>query len=73
MWKPWRKNNSYEIPPKPKSIDEQVSMVWDFLYNHLPEKLSEQDRKIWWQDIKVNFILVLVALILACLGARLFS
>lgn len=73
MWKPWKINNNYEIPPKPESIEDQVSMMWDFMYNHLPSKLARQDRKIMWQDIKLNFILVLVGLILAFIAARLFS
>lgn len=65
MWKPWRNKNNYEIPPKPRSPNKQISMVWDYLYNHLPGRLAEQDRRIWWQDIKINFIIVLIALILA--------
>ena len=65
MWKPWINKNTYSTPPKPRSVNKQISMVWDYLYNHLPSKMGEQDRRIWWQDIKINFILVLVALILA--------
>ena len=71
MWKPW-KQNSYEVPPKPRGVNKQISMVWDYLYNHLPSRLAEQDKRIVWQDIKLNFILILVALILAYLGMRLF-
>ena len=73
MWKPWKSKNTYETPPKPQSIDEQVSMVWDFLYNHLPGRLSDQDKKILWQDRKLNFLFVFLALLLACLGKLAFS
>ena len=68
MWKPWKNNNIYEIPPKPESPNEQVSMMWDFLYNHLPSRLNKQDYKILWQDRKINFILVFVAILVACFG-----
>ena len=72
MRKPWENKRQYEIPRKPRNVNKQVSMVWDYLYNHLPSKLAEQDKRIGWQDVKLNFILVLVALILAYLGMRLF-
>lgn len=62
---PWRKNTHYKIPPKPRNPNKQLSMIWDYCYNHLPGRLETQDRRIWWQDVKINFILVLVALILA--------
>ena len=68
MWKPWRNKNSYTIPEKPESPDEQTSMMWDFLYNHLPSRLANQDFKILWQERKINFILILVAILVACFG-----
>lgn len=68
MWKPWEIKHNYEIPPKPESHDEQISMIWDFVYNHLPGRLHEQDKKITWQDRKINFILVLVAILVAWVG-----
>jgi len=68
MWKPWKIDNNYKIPEKPKDPDQQVSMMWDFLYNHLPGRLNKQDYKILWQDRKINFILVLVAILVACFG-----
>lgn len=69
---PWKRENTYEVPPKPRSVNKQVSMIWDFMYNHLPGKLAEQDRKLWWQDVQIKFILALVGLILASLVVRLF-
>jgi len=68
MWKPWKLDNNYKIPEKPKEPDQQTSMMWDFLYNHLPSRLNKQDYKILWQDRKINFILVLVAILVACFG-----
>jgi len=73
MWKPWENNYKYEIPPKPESNNEQTSMMWDFLYNHLPSRLNKQDYKILWQDRKINFILILVAILVACFGKMALS
>lgn len=72
MWKPWQDNDTYEIPPKPEGIDAKMDMVWEYCFNHLPSRLRRQERRLHWQDVKLNFILVLLALILASLGARLF-
>jgi len=73
MWKPWKLKHNYEIPPKPQTLDEQVSMIWDFVYNHFPGRLQKQDDKILWQDRKINFILVLVAILVACFGKMALS
>lgn len=72
MWKPWKFNNNYEIPEKPTNRDDQISMMWDFLYNHLPGRLHHQDRKINFQDHKLNFVLILLAILLACWAKSLF-
>jgi len=73
MWKPWNNKDNYQIPEKPQNINQQVSMMWDYLFNHLPSRLKQQDRRLRWQDVKINFILLFVALILASLGKLLFS
>ena len=73
MWKPWKINHNYEMPVKPVTTKEQTSMMWDFLYNHLPERLTKQDDKILWQDRKINFILILVAILVACFGKMALS
>lgn len=52
------KNN---IPEKPKTQKEQISMLWDAVYNHLPTRLG-------WIDIKIGFIMGFLGLILALLG-----
>jgi hypothetical protein len=48
-------------PQKPKNQKEQISMLWDAVYNHLPSRLN-------WQDKKLNFILIFMGLILAALA-----
>lgn len=65
MWR--KKNNPYEIPPKPRKLEDQVSTMWDAIYNHIPGILREHNKRLKWQDIKLNFILVFVGLILAAL------
>lgn len=71
MWH--RKNNNcYEIPPKPEKPEDQISMMWDAIYNHIPSILRQQDRRFKWQDVKINFVLALIALILALLATKLF-
>lgn len=74
MWH--RKNNNlYEIPEKPEKPErqkDQISMLWDAMYNHIPSILKEQNRRFKWQDIKINFILVFVGLILASLSIYIY-
>ena len=73
MWNPWKKKNSYKIPTKPRNPNKQLSMIWDYCFNHLPSKLEEQDDRLRWQDRKLNFMFVFLALLLACLGKLIFS
>ena len=47
-----------EMPKKPKSLEDQIDTLWDIVANHILSRLH-------WQDIKLNFIMGLVALILA--------
>lgn len=47
-----------KIPAKPKTTKEQVDKLWDIVTNDIMTRLR-------WQDIKINFILTLVAIILA--------
>jgi len=46
MRKFWQRNSEYNIPPKPEAESDQVSMIWDFIWNHLPDRLNKQDYKI---------------------------
>ena len=50
-----------KIPKKPETLTEQISMMWDALFNDLPHRLK-------WQDTKINFILVFMALLLTAFG-----
>lgn len=50
-----------KLPKKPKTTKGQVDMMWDAVFNLWPHRLK-------WQDIKINFILAFVALILAGMG-----
>ncbi len=49
------------VPEKPKSQKDQISMVWDALFNGLIHRVN-------FQDIKINFILGFMVLILGLLG-----
>lgn len=49
------------IPEKPNATKDQVSMLWDAVYNHLPSRLS-------WQDKKISFVLAITGLSLGLLG-----
>ena len=67
MWQPWKKKPDYKIPLKPRIPNKQLSMIWEQCFNHLPGQLEKIDWRLHFQDIKINFILVLMALILAFL------
>ena len=73
MWKPWSNNAAHEIPAKPRNPNKQLAMVWEYCFNHLPSKLARIDRRLWWQDRKLDFMCVLLALILGTLAANLFG
>lgn len=45
---------------KPNTLEEQISMLWEACFNHIPSQLK-------WLDIKLTFILTFVALILGLL------
>ena len=49
------------MPEKPEKQGEQISMLWDAVFNHIPTKLK-------WVSVKLNFVLVFLALILAFQG-----
>ena len=49
---------------KPKSYKAQVSTLWDLVTNHVLTWM-------YWQDVKMNFVLTFLALILAALVCNL--
>lgn len=58
----------YELGRKPIRTNDQVSIIWDILANHLPHCLYDINHKIWWTNLKLNFILGFMALIVGLLG-----
>jgi len=52
---PWSKN---KIPDKPDNPDEQIDMLWDMSFNHIPTWLAALN----W---KVNTIMILLAVVVA--------
>jgi len=54
----------HDTPNKPKTHDEQMDMVWDALFNHIPTRLA-------WVDLKVNFILAFIGIVLALVAVSL--
>ena len=46
-----------KIPEKPKTQKEQISMLWDAVYNHL---FTAQH----WQGVMLKFVLALLAVII---------
>ena len=46
-----------KVPEKPKSLEEQVSMIWDAVFNHL---FTAQ----FWQGVMIKFVLALLAVII---------
>jgi len=53
---------NHEIPQKPKAMKNQISMLWDAVYNHIPTQLSSQ-------RMQMNFIMGILGLIMALNGA----
>jgi len=46
---------------KPDKIEDQVSMLWEACFNHIPSQLH-------FQELKINFVLMFLGLILALIG-----
>jgi len=58
-------NKNRKTPEMPKDPRKRNEMMWEAIFNHIPHRLA-------WQDMKLNFVLVLLALILAAQAADLF-
>lgn len=68
----WKRNNNYTVPEKPETLDEQVSMIFDAMFNHLPGHMQRlQDRQDWC-DVKMRFQLALLAVIVGFLAVQVF-
>ena len=46
-----------KVPEKPKTQKEQISMLWDAVFNHL---FTAQH----WQDVMLKFVLALLVVII---------
>ena len=49
-------------PEKPDKQKDQISELWDAVYNHIPTHLR-------WLNIKTNFILAMMGVVLALITA----
>ena len=54
-----------EIPEKPAKEKEQISMLWDAVYNHIPHWLCDIEE---FTRTRFNFVFGFMALVLALLG-----
>ncbi len=50
------------LPDKPNKQKDQISDLWDAVFNHLPTQIS-------WLNVKMNFTLVIMGIILALIAA----
>jgi len=72
-------NIVHHVPPKPVTQEEQLAMIWEAVFNGngILKRLIDNNRwltrRLRFQDIKLNFILVFLALLLGCLGKLMFS
>lgn len=66
----WKRNNHYKVPEKPATVDEQMSMVWDAMFNHLPGLMLRQQDRLDWCDVKMRFQLALLAVIVGFLACQ---
>jgi hypothetical protein len=59
-------------PPKPKTEKAQVDQLWDAMFNHLPSTLNAiktaAEKGDKWQNVKLNFVLGFLVLIMTFLG-----
>jgi len=74
---PWvndEQEDAYCAPAKPEGLAEQVAMIWEAIFNggSLLSRMGRLERlvksRLKWQDTKLNFILIMLALIMALLG-----
>ena len=77
----WREEETIEhkVPPKPADLQQQIDMIWEAVFNgdgilkKLVVSYSHVMRRLRWQDLKLNFIRVFLALLLACWGIEVFT
>ena len=57
---------------KPLTLEEKIDLIWDACFNHLPSLFAGCETRLKWQDVKMNFLLALLAIILAFLAVQVF-
>jgi hypothetical protein len=64
-------NTIFDMPCKPVGEKEQVAIIWDVVSNHIPhalytikEDVSDVKKKMSWADMKINFVLAFMGLVL---------
>ena len=67
MWKPWKNKNENKPPAKPRSPNRQLAMIWEQCFNHIPSQLEKIDWRLHFQDIKINFVLAFLAILVGLL------
>ena len=65
---PHQPEPSYTMPDKPETTEGQISVMWDVLANHIPHCFGELNARISWQNVKLNFILIILAIIAGMAG-----
>jgi hypothetical protein len=69
----------HHVPPKPPTQEEQLAMIWEAVFNGdgILRKLVDNNRwlsrHMRFQDVKLNFILIFLGLLLVCLGKVMFG
>lgn len=69
----------HKVPLKPDDPQKQTDMIWEAVFNGdgILKKLVQNNRlvmsRLHWQDMKLNFILIFLALLLACWGIQIFT
>lgn len=62
------KVKKYVMPIKPDKLEDQVSMMWDVLFNGLFDKMDDVHDKQDSVNMKLNFVLVFLGIVLTFLG-----
>jgi len=55
--------NNIEKPRKPEDKDEQISMMWDMMHNHLPTWMR-------FVELRFNFNWILLGIVIALLACE---
>jgi hypothetical protein len=59
-------SNNFKNVKKPQKQEEQIDLIWEYLFNYLLHKVR-------FMDLKIGFILGFITLMLALLGILIFK